>query len=311
MKLEIGVRRLALAGAVLLVGCADEQTPTTPSEFDPAMAQATSADPGDAIRAEMAAMNARLAAEGANIRVEVAEIILSEDGPHEAGTTIYANNRQHQLAYHWVADDERRDADGNLITYLVDVSRSNAWNNPSAPAVINFASTLENSFAAWSALSCTGMQIVQRPDLGGDYSIVDDGVGQWWAADIVEAGFRLLGPNILGVTYTFLFTDDDGNLTDLNRDGRYDTALKEIWYSTRYYWTTNQIPGIDVMSVAIHENGHALEIGHFGKIFRTNSNGVLHFAPRAIMNAAYVSRNTDLHGTDVSSFCSNWGSWPN
>jgi len=51
-------------------------------------------------------------------------------------------------------------------------------------------------------------------------------------------------------------------------------------------------------------------MGHFGKIFRTESNGVIHFAPRAVMNAAYGGVLQTPQGTDNASFCSNFARWP-
>ena len=64
-------------------------------------------------------------------------------------------------------------------------------------------------------------------------------------------------------------------------------------------------------TVALHETGHGLSQGHFGKAFVTNSNGKLHFAPLAVMNAGYTGVQQSLAGTDNWGHCSMWGSWPN
>jgi hypothetical protein len=37
----------------------------------------------------------------------------------------------------------------------------------------------------------------------------------------------------------------------------------------------------------------------------------LHFAPRAVMNAAYSGIQTEIDGSDKGGHCSNWASWPN
>jgi hypothetical protein len=42
--------------------------------------------------------------------------------------------------------------------------------------------------------------------------------------------------------------------------------------------------------VALHENGHALGLGHYGKVFVTTNNAKLHIAPRAVMNALSSTR---------------------
>ena len=52
------------------------------------------------------------------------------------------------------------------------------------------------------------------------------------------------------------------------------------------YW--NDRSTYDIETVALHEAGHGLSQGHFGKAFRTVKNGKLHFSPRAVMNAAIL-----------------------
>ncbi len=321
---HLKIAALGLAGSVVLAGCADDPVVLLDTkEPVPALAiaragganSASMVSPDAEIAAQMRSINEGLEADGAPIRVGFAELMLAPDGALDAQTTVLADDRTKHLATRFVPGDARRDADGNNITYLVDESRSVAFTrqSPADPGQqYNFAEELAGTFAPWSALACTSLNIVRRADTGADPSIADDGVGEWWLADIVEAGFIGLSPGVLGVTFTYWFVDDAGAPTDIDGDGRYDTALKEIWYSNGYWWATHGGPGaVDLPSVAIHENGHALEIGHFGKLFVTNSNGKLHFAPRAIMNAAYVEPDPTLRGTDVASFCSNFATWPN
>ena len=299
------------AVAFVATACADTPTDTeTAALATPAFSAAGTGSAAENVAAELNAINARLEAEGAPMRVGKAEIIYAVDGEYQSSNTIYANNRTKQLATRFVPNDARRAADGDNITWLIDEDRSTAYTRASYPARESLVDALATTFAPWQGLACTGMQIVRRPDTGIDPSIVDDGVGQWWAADIVEAGFRPLAPGVLGVTYTYWFTSG-GQPTDINADGRYDTALKEIWYNLNYYWSRDGSAGaIDLPSVAIHENGHALEIGHFGLVFQ-GQNGKLHFSPRASMNALYFEPDRNLYGTDEASFCSNFASWPN
>ena len=68
---------------------------------------------------------------------------------------------------------------------------------------------------------------------------------------------------------------------------------------------------VNVETVALHEAGHGLSQGHFGKGFVTSSNGKLHFSPRAVMNAAYNGVQQDIDQTDNAGHCSIWGQWPN
>ncbi len=64
-----------------------------------------------------------------------------------------------------------------------------------------------------------------------------------------------------------------------------------------------------------HETGHALGLGHFGKVFVTKhaaADGIqiadIKYAPYAIMNAIYVTGRNEIAGTDHSSFCQIWSS---
>ena len=138
-------------------------------------------------------------------------------------------------------------------------------------------------------------------------------------ADITHGGF-LAGPFfdalapdgsgfILGVTFTFGFVDIAGNFTDIDNNGKLDTAFREIYYNDNFPWAING--NFDVETVALHEAGHGLSQAHFGEAFRTVSNGKLHFDPRAVMNAAYSGVQQSLAGTDNGGHCSIWGSWPN
>src|SRR4029077_1900013 len=105
-------------------------------------------------------------------------------------------------------------------------------------------------------------------------------------ADIVEAGwlprafFEALGPGggsgILAVTFTLIFTEGSPPApSDINGDNYLDTALAEVYYNDNFgdpngdragtRWGIDvALPGIDVETVPLHENGHALELGHFG-----------------------------------------------
>ena len=80
------------------------------------------------------------------------------------------------------------------------------------------------------------------------------------------------GRGILAFSVTFIFTEDDGTPTDINGDNHLDTALNEVYYNNTFGdpgsdragnpWGINvALPGIDVETVGLHENGHSLGIG--------------------------------------------------
>jgi hypothetical protein len=254
---------------------------------------------------------------------------VTRDDADEAGQIVFANNRGNkQLANHFVPGDPRRGV-GNVITYLVDRSDGAT----SAGATLDNAATeaaIDRQIQTWETTTpCSNFSIVKVNDNGSDPDLIDGFVfgnpsliGTPFA-DITHAGwtpaafFDLLVEDgsqfSLAVTFTFVFVDDNGDVTDINRDGKGDVAFREIYYNDAFEWgiDTDNSTAIDVETVALHETGHGLSQGHFGKIFGTFSNLRLHFAPLAVMNAAVSVQQQALKGTDNGGHCSIWGSWPN
>jgi hypothetical protein len=165
------------------------------------------------------------------------------------------------------------------------------------------------------ATTCSAAANVKVADVGADVDLIDFllgfGAPGGEVADLVHAGWvpaGIFGNNVIGVTFTLVWVSG-GSATDINQDGKSDVAWREIYYNDRFVWRING--NIDVETVALHEAGHGLSQGHFGKIFITDANGQLHFSPRAVMNAAYGGVIQDLTGTDLAGHCSIWGDWPN
>lgn len=269
-------------------------------------------DGGSALLAQA---NAALAARGLSIRAEAIQYFTIGFGR--------PSNRIHQQEFRWVANDPRREAQGTDITYLVDQSdgaTASGLSNAQTEAAI------DNAFDTWSAESCLKkVNLVKRADNGSDPDIFDSffgfgGFGNFLVADIVNAGWlpreyfeAVGGPGggrgILAFSVTFIFTDDAGNPTDINGDNRLDTALNEVYYNDTFGnpnndrvgnpWVINgPLPGIDVETVALHENGHSLELGHFGP------------PPSAVMNPRYAGINQSPDPIDQAGMCAVWASWP-
>jgi hypothetical protein len=234
------------------------------------------------------------------------------------------NNRIHQQPFRWVPNDPRRGADGTNITYLVDQSDGATASGLTAAQT---ETALDAALATWDAHTCLKkVDIVKRADNGDDPDIFDfffgfGGFGDPFLADIVEAGWlprayfeAVGGPGggrgILAFSVSFIFTDDAGNPTDINGDNYLDTALNEVYYNDNFGapggdrvnnpWRINQpLPSIDVQTVGLHENGHSLELGHFGP------------PPAAVMNPVYAGiRQTPL-AIASAGMCAVWASWPN
>jgi hypothetical protein len=332
---------VAVSAAAILVSACSDREPTAPlrrmTPVGPAMSAAVG---GETYSPELDALRQALRAGGVtNVELVSAEIFVAADSDGWQGaTTLIANNRTHTLSSAFVPSDPRRH-EGSDITYLVDQSDGSALSRTSAGVVFtlpNSATELEidASMLRWQDQpSCNAPTVVKIVDSGADPDLID-GLVKWFTnaagekvanpaligtplADITHAGwlprafFDALAPNgsasILGITFAFIFVDDDGNPTDIDRDRRADAAFREIYYNRRFGWTANGAfaGDVDIQSVATHEAGHGYGLGHFGKVFIDNNN-VVKFAPRAVMNAVYISAFRDLAGTDNGSFCQLW-----
>lgn len=272
----------------------------------------------------MNAMNEYLSLAGLNYRISKFEYLTSGD-PKKMGQTVFANDRTLRLTSKWVPSDSRRVADGNNITYFLD-QRGRVANGS-----IDSHPSIESSFETWdTGTNCSNLPIIKRdvvPVAEPNTVLFEFFLGappfstNPFIADIVTTGFLpgfifdVLAPGgsnfILGVCWTLIFVDESGNPSDINKDGNADTALKEVWYNDQFPWNTDgNINDADIETVALHENGHALELGHFGKISRTVKNGKIHFSPRAVMNAAYSGVQRDVNKVTNAAHCSQYGGWP-
>lgn len=325
---------LLLAGAIACSG--DEPTaPMTPVDRS---ADGTAANEVVARSPIVDAMNARLDASGSNLRV--AQIDLIWDARHydaASPTVLIANNRTHKLNYLWVSGDSRRD--GRVgVTYAVSphlTTTGFGFNLPVAPTFVSWSQAqldarIEESMSAWRSESCSDAPIERvavpagvNPDvydelvLGGSlatYQQVSDIVQGGWE---VPAFFDAFGPGggdgIIGIAITFIFEDDEDNPTDIDGDGRFDTALVELYYNAGFFWNDAGTGAVSFYSIITHETGHALGLAHFGKVFVTKKDAAdgltvsdVKYAPKALMNAVYVTGRDEIAGTDRASFCQIW-----
>jgi hypothetical protein len=329
------MRRSALSVGFLLSGslmaaCTDSapsRTITAPATASLAEAPGASTD-GAAYSPMLDELRQSLrAAHPAGIELASAKISVFGDSAGWTGvTTLIANNRTHVVDAQFVAGDERRH-EGSDITYVVDQSDGQPLSrNPTTGAVFTLENSvtepaIDASMLTWqNSPACISVPVTKLADNGGNIDLIDDlvlgGPVGTPTADITHGGwlaplfFNRIAANgstfILGITFTFVFIDDDGNPTDVDHDGRADVAFREIYYNRGFAWSTvDGTRNVDIQSVVTHEAGHAFGLDHFGKVFIDNR-GVIKYAPRAIMNAVYVSPFRELTGTDNSSFCQLW-----
>jgi hypothetical protein len=231
-----------------------------------------------------------------------------------------------QQPFRWVANDTRRAAQGEDITYLVDQSDGATASGLTSAQT---EAAIHRSMATWDGIKALKkVDLVKRSDGGGDYDIFDSffgfgNPGNPFAADIVFAGwlprayFEAVGgpgggDGILAFSVTFIFIDDDTGLpTDINGDNYLDTALNEVYFNDTFGdpnaparsgnpWKIDapDRPDVDVETVSLHEAGHSLGIGHFGP------------APSALMNPRYSGLIHDPLATDEAGMQAVWASWP-
>ena len=266
---------------------------------------------------QLADINSQLKDKGFdNIELAMAETIMyTTDGGLQAGQTLFANDRTKTLPSQWQAFDPIRSSvtgiqAGNDLTHTVFSPLATANGS------MNSEPDIDASFETWNNLKKnSGLDIIKVPTPAGVFpsAILSFGglTNDPFAAEISTIGFlpgaifdSVLGPgassSVLGVTFTFTWIAAPDVV-----------ALKEVWYNDDFTWSNDGSGGIDIESVALHENGHALGFGHFGRIFITNGNGKLHVAPRAVMKASYLGPVREPLGTDKASFNNVYGNWPN
>jgi hypothetical protein len=328
------VRGLALSATILAVaGCRAGDPVSAPLDLQASFSRVPENEPAVYSPALDRVRQAIRAAGVTHVELALAELrVASHPASWQAATTILANDRSHLFPVLFVEDDPRR-GHGAVITYLVDQSEGSALSLLPNQTVVTLANAvtepvLDVSTRRWTPdTHCQGPAVAKVADSGADPDLADAGLLQDASllgttfADITHAGwlpasfFNAIVPGgsqfLLGVTFSFVFVDNNGNPTDVDRNGFPDAAFREIYYNRALPWTTSATNpfSVDIESTAAHEVGHAYGLGHFGKVF-LDQKGNIKFAPLALMNAVYAFAFREITGADRSSFCSIWSnSW--
>lgn len=286
---------LCLGAGIALIGMAALVAPA-----------AVQAQEGDSYTVEtMEEFNDDLKALWMDIQVEQVEVLTLGEGR--------SSSRLHRQPFRWVPNDVRRAADGANLTYLVEQGGLSG----SALGGAATEAAIDRAMATWVSQPCIQQKVdvIKRTDRGEDPDIFDalmgyGGFGNYRAADIVHAGWMppsffdaVAGPGsgetILAFSVTFIFIGADGEPSDVDMDRHLDTAANEIYYNEAFAWLLGAGRGIDVESVALHELGHSLGIGHVGPPIE------------AVMNPVYSGVHQSLQPLDSAALCSVWSHWPN
>ena len=281
---------------------------------------------------QVAAINEVLLEHG--IQLEKMEFL----GAEEVGNTVYFKNvGNKQLASDFVPNDPRNWWPSNpylgewmdgTVGYWTDGTQQGTSSGMSENETIDAFESVMNT---WGSINCSQGLVLSNQGVTSDADFGDVGYVQWLTGfggyPGIAPGSILHGGNlpafwfeavlgstdVLGVTFTFVWTG-----TDLDQNGKADVAIKEIYMNDGFAWqdAPNDVLGngiYDYETVLLHEAGHGLSQGHFGKAFRDNGpdGGKLHFTPHALMNAGYTVGRRDITGTDEAGHCSIWENWPN
>lgn len=258
--------------------------------------------------------NGRSAAES-KYAVLSAEYLTAEESGRVGRTIYFINVGNKRLSSDFVPGASLDGTDN--ISYYIDENR------PSADLPVGSSSgAITRAMQTWDGVTCSDLGLFQVPSnpaisTGFVSALLGFGGSLNYTADVVHAGwlpaafFDAIAAQgstyILGVTFTIVFTDQNGNPTDIDNNGRSDVAFREIYYNDAFPWKVGN--HYDIETIALHEAGHGLSQGHFGQAFADNGTGGLHFAPRAVMNAAYSGIQTSIMQTDNAGHCSNWANW--
>lgn len=316
---------IGVLAVLALAACSDDgvtrpavnREPAVQMSASPAEASFTTAD---ALVTVMDAANTSLESAGADYRVAIAEYVSSADDGEAGGTVLSKVVGNKQLTSDFVPFDTRRSWSAGApgatdnITYAIDrtVDAVPPFGGLIAAQTDN---AIVRAMGTWESRNCSVLDITRNDDFGLDIGVVAFqnrlGGSPFIFADVQHAGWRDINfaGGILGVTFTFVWFSG-GVPTDIDNNGKTDVAFREIYYDPSFNWADNGVANIDVESVALHEAGHGLSQGHFGKVWLKND-GSLKASPRAVMNALYAGPFRDLAGSDNGGHCSNWGSWPN
>jgi len=309
---------LASLTMLLLIACQNEGIIVNDSLVELKAKVPTFKDLGNTVRSisvKTDSDNFMKSAETYNVALYKAEYITAGDNDEMGNTVFFSNVGNKQLGADF-APGLSLDGTDNVSFYVDD-------NRPSGdlPVVVtNHA--IDRAMSTWDEVTCSELSMFEVPYDGRDTGFISALLGFGgsfnYTADVTHAGwmpplfFDFLAPGgsnfILGVTFTIIFTDASGNPVDTDNNGKTDVAFREIYYNDNFSW--NDGSTYDVETIALHEAGHGLSQGHFGKAFRSGGNGKLHFSPRAVMNAAYSGVQTSIRQSDNGGHCSNWASWP-
>ena len=323
--------KVVSAAALCLVSACADKIPVQPTTAAPSAfsASAASIDEGQVTIVDPAIADIQADLEwpepGEDMAVASVELLHDMQAAHDApATLILANDRLREWpAGQWVPNDPRRGGRSGVTWGYVGFNPIGVGKyDPAVPNLVRAATPAEltarivEGMSAWESRQCSSAPITRLfPGGPGVPDIFQVG----WVPRTVVPLFQNAG--VLGLARTFIFVNPVTRIpTDIDGNGLPDLARVELYYNAHRIWSDNGPLGtIDMYSVIAHESGHAFGLNHFGKVFvlrkdvTYNQNGQpvidvknIKYAPKALMNAVYISGRSELAGIDNSIFCQIW-----
>jgi hypothetical protein len=288
-------RKLAgflLFGAVAFAACQENNAPTTESNEAVAAksSSAVSGTPAERAAQLADAANKVLEGRGLSMRVTGATFFTTGQGV-DPFRKLRTGSRWPQSELSYILDVS--DYTGNASSSAVDaalVSAYNSWNAIDNTSIhLTRASDAQRNPDFLDAINlnsdgtCTLFGGISDTRWNGPYANIVQ--GGWLAPDYF--GKCLGSEDIIAVTWTF--SDDD-----FNHDNYPDIVYVEQYFNAKWGYVTTGSQYLDfdgpfdIESIAVHEDGHALGLGHFGgpnlnEPFKLQPNGTV-FDPEAVMN---------------------------
>lgn len=247
----------------------------------------------------------------------MAEYITAENSGEVGNTVFFSHRGNEKIRADFVSNSIYLDySDGtNNITYYVDNKRPSKGMD-----VKDSHAAIDRAMTTWNEVTCSELGIQERNfDDQINTGVVAGSLGfgpkvdpiNDWVADVVHAGwlpskfFDFLAPGgsnfILSVTFSFIVVIND-QIIDEDHNGKPDVWFREIYYNDKFTW--NNGGDFDVETVALHESGHGLSLGHFVKGSQSTTNQEIYFSPVAIMNSRYSGIQTVIKKTNNGGPCS-------
>lgn len=296
------MKRIVLSVALLaMFTAACEQATTDPMvdtdvQTTPNFAKAQASDDFSHIVAFVDEFNAKLEAAGSDLRLEYPWLFRVGPGTDPFGQ-LRTGSRWPMMDVGYILDES---------DYTTDVLAADV------------DAALVSAYDSWNEIQNSNLTAVREPDGGDNYDVLDGTIvgGVCLSffdftspnldfpfidpeADIVVGGWLpetyfsqcLQDASIIGITWFFSGGDSNG-------DNYADQLYVEQFYNAGFPWTTTDAvyldfdAPLDVETIAVHENGHAHGLGHFGgpiknQPYVVQPNGKV-FNPEAVMNPFYI-----------------------